>query len=223
MPTFRDRHVLTGPPGREVPRIWPTLAEAMADRGPALLPVPADDPARTRILVEAMRPESPIDPSAALVVSTSGSTGTPKGAMLPATPLSASAAATDLALGGPGRWILTLPGHHIAGIQLMLRSLRAGHQPVIVDLSRGFDPARPAQGGDAPGHGAVRARRRHRPRPARAGPMDPHPPRPPHRGDPGDAALPAGRPRAGDRGRLPRIRPRRPARRRRGLHRRRAA
>src|SRR5699024_9161698 len=77
----------------------------------------------------------------ALVVSTSGSTGTPKGAMLPATALSASAAATDLALGGPGRWILTLPGHHIAGIQVMLRSLRAGHEPVIVDVSRGFDPA----------------------------------------------------------------------------------
>lgn len=141
MPTVRDLHVLTVPPGREVTRILPTLAEAMADRGPALLPVPADDPARTRILVEAMRPESPIDPSAALVVSTSGSTGTPKGAMLPATALSASAAATDLALGGPGRWILTLPGHHIAGIQVMLRSLRAGHEPVIVDVSRGFDPA----------------------------------------------------------------------------------
>src|SRR5699024_11592809 len=73
MPTVRDLHVLTVPPGREVTRILPTLAEAMADRGPALLPVPADDPARTRILVEAMRPESPIDPSAALVVSTSGS------------------------------------------------------------------------------------------------------------------------------------------------------
>ena len=107
----------------------------------ALLPVPADDPARTRLLVDAMRPGEPVDDRAALVVSTSGSTGTPKGAMLSAAALAASAAATDAALGGTGRWLLALPAHHIAGLQVILRSLRAGHEPVVMDVTGGFDPA----------------------------------------------------------------------------------
>ena len=148
----RELRVLPVPPGAAVREVFPVLRDVLADRGPALLPVPADDPARTRLLIDAMdptvedgpdgpRPGLPIDPRAALVVSTSGSTGTPKGAMLSSAALAASAAATDAALGGPGRWILALPGHHIAGLQVMLRSLRAGHEPVIVDVSHGFDPA----------------------------------------------------------------------------------
>src|SRR5699024_171950 len=94
-----------------------------------------------RLLVESQRPGEPIDPRAALVVSTSGSTGTPKGAMLSAAALRASAAATDRVLGGPGRWLLALPAHHIAGLQVILRSLRAGFAPVVMDLTGGFDPA----------------------------------------------------------------------------------
>ncbi|GAC56600.1 2-succinylbenzoate--CoA ligase, partial [Gordonia hirsuta DSM 44140 = NBRC 16056] len=55
--------------------------------------------------------------------------------------LAASAAGTAEVLGGPGSWLLTLPPHHIAGLQVLLRSLAAGHDPVVVDVSTGFDPA----------------------------------------------------------------------------------
>ncbi|MGN0099895.1 MAG: o-succinylbenzoate--CoA ligase [Dietzia sp.] len=140
MADSRELRTLPVPGGAAVAEIFPALEEMLADRGPALLPVPADDPARTRILVDSQRPGEPIDERVALVVSTSGSTGTPKGAMLSAGALAASAAATDDVLGGPGRWLLALPAHHIAGLQVILRSLRSGYEPVVVDVTRGFDP-----------------------------------------------------------------------------------
>lgn len=136
----RDLQILTVPAGLAVAEVFPALTDVLADRGPAVLPVPAADPARTRLLVDSQRPGKPIDPRVALVVSTSGSTGTPKGAMLSASALGASAAATDRFLGGPGRWLLALPGHHIAGLQVMLRSLRSGYAPTVMDVTGGFDP-----------------------------------------------------------------------------------
>lgn len=141
MPAPRELRTLPVPGGPEVARLFPALERMLADRGPALLPVPADDPARTRLLEGTLRPGEPIDARAALVVSTSGSTGTPKGAMLSAAALAASAAATDTVLGGPGRWLLALPAHHIAGFQVILRSLRAGFEPMVLDVTGGFDPA----------------------------------------------------------------------------------
>lgn len=137
----REFRTLAVPGGAAVTEVFGALENVLDDRGPALLPVPADDPARTRLLVDALRPGEPIDDRAALVVSTSGSTGTPKGAVLSAAALAASAAATDTVLGGPGRWLLALPAHHIAGLQVILRSLRAGFEPQVVDVTGGFDPA----------------------------------------------------------------------------------
>ena len=95
MPASRELRTLPVPGGAAVAELFPALEEMLADRGPALLPVPADDPARTRLLVDSQRPGEPIDDRAALVVSTSGSTGTPKGAVLTADALGASAAATE--------------------------------------------------------------------------------------------------------------------------------
>ena len=141
MTDTRDLRILPVPAGPAVAEVFPPLVDMLSGRGPALLPVPAEDPARTRLLVDSQRPGEPIDARAAMVVSTSGSTGTPKGAMLSAAALGSSAAATDVFLGGPGRWLLALPAHHIAGLQVILRSLRAGFDPVVMDLSGGFDPA----------------------------------------------------------------------------------
>ncbi|MFN3339250.1 MAG: o-succinylbenzoate--CoA ligase [Dietzia sp.] len=141
MPATRELRTLPVPGGAAVAELFPTFERLLADRGPALLPVPADDPARRLLLERTQRPGESIDDRASLVVSTSGSTGTPKGAMLSAAALAASASATDAFLGGPGRWLLALPAHHIAGLQVILRSLRAGHEPVVVDVTRGFDPA----------------------------------------------------------------------------------
>ncbi|WP_406829561.1 o-succinylbenzoate--CoA ligase [Pedococcus sp. KACC 23699] len=78
------------------------------------------------------------DAGTALVVGTSGSTGTPKLAMLPAAALAASARATHTRLGGPGSWLLAMPPHHIAGVQVLLRCVAADTEPGLVDLSDGF-------------------------------------------------------------------------------------
>lgn len=102
------------------------------------LPVPAGDRARTELLYSSQRVGQPIDNDIALVVPTSGSTGTPKGAQLTAANLVASADATHQVLGGAGHWLLALPAYHIAGIQVLVRSLVAGVDPVCLDLSHGF-------------------------------------------------------------------------------------
>ena len=97
-----------------------------------MLPVPADDERQTRLLTTSLRAGEDIDDDVAVVVSTSGTTGTPKGAMLTAAALTASADATHSRLGGAGRWLLALPAHHIAGLQVLVRSVVAGHAPIAV-------------------------------------------------------------------------------------------
>ncbi|MFC7489933.1 MULTISPECIES: o-succinylbenzoate--CoA ligase [unclassified Knoellia] len=77
----------------------------------------------------------------AVVVGTSGSTGAPKLAMLGTGALRASVDATHGRLAGPGQWLLTMPGHHVAGLQVLLRSLVAGTTPHVMDLRAGFTPA----------------------------------------------------------------------------------
>ena len=72
----------------------------------------------------------------ALVVETSGSTGTPKRVALSADAVLASAAASNGALGEPGQWLLALPVHYIAGINVLARSLASGVAPVPVAPGR---------------------------------------------------------------------------------------
>ena len=86
----------------------------------------------------ALRVGDPIDDDVALVVTTSGTTGTPKGAMLTAAALTASASATHDRLGGPGSWLLAVPPYHIAGVQVLVRSVLAGTAPVELDVSAGL-------------------------------------------------------------------------------------
>jgi o-succinylbenzoate---CoA ligase len=115
----------------------PLLAElddVLNGRASALVPVGAHDSA-----LAALRVGEDIDDDVALVVTTSGTTGTPKGALLTAAALTASAEATHDRLGGPGRWLLALPSYHIAGIQVLVRSLLACTAPVELDVSTGFD------------------------------------------------------------------------------------
>jgi O-succinylbenzoic acid--CoA ligase len=80
-----------------------------------------------------------IDDDVALVVTTSGTTGAPKGALLTAAALTASASATHQRLGGPGSWLLALPPFHIAGLQVLVRSVLADSVPVELNVSAGFD------------------------------------------------------------------------------------
>jgi O-succinylbenzoic acid--CoA ligase len=106
---------------------------------PAVLPVPADDERQAELLTTTLRVGEEIDDDIAVVVSTSGTTGVPKGAMLTAAALIASASATHDRLGGPGSWLLALPSHHIAGLQVLVRSALAGTTPVAIRPS--FDVA----------------------------------------------------------------------------------
>ena len=87
----------------------------------------------------ALRVGEPIEDHIAVVVTTSGTTAQPKGALLTAAALRASAAATHDRLGGPGRWLLALPPHHVAGLQVLVRSVHSGSAPIQLDVSAGFD------------------------------------------------------------------------------------
>ncbi|MFJ1459670.1 o-succinylbenzoate--CoA ligase [Nocardia sp. N2S4-5] len=128
------------PTGAAVGDVLPHLREALAGNGAAWLPVPTGDRRESHRLSNALRPGEPIDDDVALVVTTSGTTGVPKGAMLTAAALLASGEATHERLGGPGQWLLALPTHHIAGLQVLLRSIQAGTEPVALDVSDGFLP-----------------------------------------------------------------------------------
>jgi O-succinylbenzoic acid--CoA ligase len=130
-------------------RLLEPLARALDGSGPAILPVDASLPAaRIRQLVDAfqpnavidecgearMRSESPeTDPATAVIIGTSGSTGEPKGVELSAAALSHSARAS-LARAGARRgerWLACLPASHVAGLQVLVRSLVGGTVPVI--------------------------------------------------------------------------------------------
>jgi o-succinylbenzoate---CoA ligase len=130
-----------------VERALDLIAQALAGQIDAVLPVgpsPAD-----QISAGSLAPGTPLaededDPAdpTALVVATSGSSGPPKGVLLPASALRASAEAAHRRLGGGGHWLVALPTHHVAGVQVLVRSLLAGTVPEVPDLSTGFDPTR---------------------------------------------------------------------------------
>ncbi len=68
-----------------------------------------------------------------LVVETSGSTGTPKRVELSRSAVLASVRASAARLGATGPWVLALPASYVAGVQVITRSLVAGHDPVVLD------------------------------------------------------------------------------------------
>jgi o-succinylbenzoate---CoA ligase len=74
----------------------------------------------------------------ALIVESSGSTGTPKRISLSTRALLASARSSEERLGGPGQWLLALPTNFIAGSQVLVRSLVADTQPVILNTQLPF-------------------------------------------------------------------------------------
>jgi o-succinylbenzoate---CoA ligase len=141
-PVNRPLLPVPAPSGAAVAGLLPDLRAALSGSGPALLlHDPAGPPPPELAPGSPLGPgeDSPEDPTVAIVV-TSGSTGTPKGVLLSASSLLASVNATHDRLGGPGRWLLALPTQHVAGMQVLLRSLVSGTVPGTVDLSGGFTP-----------------------------------------------------------------------------------
>jgi o-succinylbenzoate---CoA ligase len=104
--------------------VLPRLRAALAG-GPAVLPAAPD--------VDPVDLPTTVEQRVALVVETSGSTGRPKRVALSADALLANAAASESALGGPGQWVLALPTHYIAGLNVLARSFAAGIDPVEVE------------------------------------------------------------------------------------------
>ncbi|HEY6479147.1 MAG TPA: AMP-binding protein [Streptosporangiaceae bacterium] len=95
--------------------------------------LPTGDSALGRLAV-AGRAAPGVDADVAVVVATSGSTGVPKGVQLTAAALRASAAASlERISAGPagGRWLCCLPPFHVAGLQVLVRSMIAGTSPVV--------------------------------------------------------------------------------------------
>lgn len=71
------------------------------------------------------------DPGPA-VVATSGSSGAPKLVVLSRDAVLASARASAARLGGTGPWLLALPSSYVAGLNVVARSLAAGHRPLVL-------------------------------------------------------------------------------------------
>lgn len=114
------------------------LDSALLGNGPAIVIVdPTSDAGRhLRQFVTEVRPR--VEGSIAVVVATSGSTGRPRLVKLSASAMLASARSTHEVLGGAGQWVLALPTTHIAGLQVVVRSLVARRDPVVVDRTDGL-------------------------------------------------------------------------------------
>ena len=115
--------------------VVPLLRAALAGDGPALLARPVDAP----VAAGDPPPPAEVERRVALVVETSGTTSRPKRVALSSDALLASAAASQAALGTPGQWILALPTHYIAGLQVLVRSIAAGTAPAVL-APGSFDP-----------------------------------------------------------------------------------
>lgn len=70
---------------------------------------------------------------ARLLIETSGSTGRPKRVVLSRSAVVASVEASARRLGARGQWLLALPSSYVAGVQVICRSVIAGHPPLVVE------------------------------------------------------------------------------------------
>ena len=117
------------------------LPDAISGAGPAIAPIPQGPPGYVDRVLQAVRPDDDLAPlehdDVAVVVATSGSMGQPRGVLIPGSALIASAKATDSRLGGPARWVLALPVHHVAGLQVLVRAHLSGVHPIALDTVGG--------------------------------------------------------------------------------------
>jgi O-succinylbenzoic acid--CoA ligase len=142
----REVRLLEVEPGRAgVSAVYAALPDALAGAGPALGIAPAgQDSAASGARAAVLGHRDPrVDDDVAVVMATSGSTGRPRGVLLPGTALLASARAAYSRLGGPGAWLLALPVTSVGGLQVLVRSLVAQVEPLVLSSVGGagsFDP-----------------------------------------------------------------------------------
>jgi O-succinylbenzoic acid--CoA ligase len=146
--------LLNGP--ADAPRLIEPLRAALDGTGPAILPVDAGLPAaQVAALIEAFGADEVMSAGGeltvrsasasvlgvaedtAVIITTSGSTGVPKGVELSAGALRASARASLARVGArPGqRWLACLPVTHVAGMQVLVRSLESGTEPAVAAVA----------------------------------------------------------------------------------------
>lgn len=130
MPALELLELPPGPAG--LARLVPPLRAALDGTGPAVGLVPAGASSAASAVRSALRADQPVAADTAVVVATSGSTGSPAGVELSRSALWAAAdGLADLAGGGRGwRWLTGLPLHSVGGLMTVVRSLRAGEEPL---------------------------------------------------------------------------------------------
>jgi len=83
-----------------------------------------------------------------IVIRTSGSTGQPKDVILSHAAVMWSATAALDRLGGPGQWLSALPAGGAGGLQVLVRSVIAGFEPVFADEHSDLPSAIDAMAGE---------------------------------------------------------------------------
>ena len=123
-----QRELLAANPEWSVRELMSRLAEALASQGPAL----SLGQSATRI----------VDGDISLVVATTGSSGVAKEVGLSAAALVSSAQGSNKFLGASAgdTWSLLLPATHIAGINVLIRCLELGTEPVDLRKHQGPYP-----------------------------------------------------------------------------------
>jgi O-succinylbenzoic acid--CoA ligase len=164
--------LLNGP--ADAPRLIEPLGAALDGTGPAILPVDAGlPPEQAARLIEAFDADEVVSADGeltvrsgsasgaaedtAVIISTSGSTGAPKGVELSAGALRASARASLARVGARAgeRWLACLPVTHVAGLQVLVRSLESGTEPTVAAVADAESLAGALSGHDAAAHVSI--------------------------------------------------------------------
>jgi O-succinylbenzoic acid--CoA ligase len=127
------REVRAIDPSWSTPQLLDALLIALKGEGPAL----------STTAISAAQ----VDPRVALIVTTSGSTGNPKSVLLSKQSLLASTRATHKFLNATigQRWSLLLPTNHIAGLNILVRSIELGTMPVGIESKADYTAIVPTQ------------------------------------------------------------------------------
>jgi O-succinylbenzoic acid--CoA ligase len=116
------------------------LADALAGKQAVFITAPETN----GLMPEVHGLPNEVDQDVALIVESSGSTGTPKRISLSAAALVASAKASearlapDAAVNTQSQWLVCLPINYVAGANVLIRSLVADTQPVLMNTTLPF-------------------------------------------------------------------------------------
>lgn len=131
--------------------LLPALAAALDGTGPAIAPVPVVSASVSATYItsvlQAVRADdrdAPLESDeVALVLATSGSTGNPKGVLLTAPQLTALTVHVHGPVATP-QWIVALPVTSMAGVNVVVRALASGREPVAMESVGGAAPFTPS-------------------------------------------------------------------------------